>query len=107
MDNRIVVTPLLGIQGITFKSEFAKDTFSEVIYPQGFEIVYKHAFGLKNYQLVYGMFLSPSSREDYKNAWLRFGKGMFWEVNYLSWKKNSSYAKAWGLSVGLPFMSFF
>ncbi len=102
LDGRLTITPLLGLQVITFRD------FTDGIYPQGFEILYDHAFGLKNYRLIYGMFLPPiSSSTSYKNTWVRFGKRIFWELNYLSWQKGPRNAKTWGLSVGIPFMNFF
>lgn len=106
-DGRLKVTPLLGLQAISFKSEFSSRTHTRGIYPQGVEFVYNHAFGLKNYKLIFGAFLSPDSNDKYRNTWVRFGKKIFWEVNYLSWGRDERYSKQWGLSVGIPFMSFF
>ncbi len=101
-DGRLTVTPLLGLQIITF------DRFTEGIYPQGFEVVYRHAFGLKNSILTYGMFLPPlSTNTKYSNTWLRFGRRVFWELNYLAWEKENDRAKIWGLSVGFPLKTFF
>ena len=74
-----------------------------MIYPQGFEILYKHAF-IENYNLAYGMFLSTNS-EKYTNAWFRYGKKNFLELNYITWGHEQSQIKMWGLSVGIPFFS--
>jgi hypothetical protein len=106
LDGRFVITPLLGIQTISFDHRDTDDMYSEVIYPQGFEFAYRHAFGFKNFHMVYGMFISTKSSEDYKNVWLRWGKRTFWEVNFLSWRNGLRYSKSWGLSVGIPFLSF-
>jgi hypothetical protein len=97
----------LGLQAITFKSEFSSRARTRGIYPQGLEFVYNHAFGLKNYKFIFGAFLSPDSSDEYRNTWVRFGKKVFWEINYLSWGHDDLYSKQWGLSVGVPFMSFF
>jgi hypothetical protein len=107
LDGRLTVTPLLGLQAISFKSEFSSRTHTRGIYPQGLELVYNHAFGLENYKLILGAFLSPDSSDEYRNTWVRFGKKVFWEINYLSWGHDDLYSKQWGLSVGVPFMSFF
>lgn len=106
-DNRVQFVPLLGAQGLSFKFK-GEDKFDHrFIYPQGFEVVYKHAFGLENYSLVYGMFISTSSREDYENLWLRMGKSWFLELNYIRWGRDDSKASMWGLSAGIPFFSLF
>lgn len=107
LDNRFKIIPLLGLQAISFRQADGGKSYSSLLYPQGFEFVYSHAFGLKNYSLVYGMFISTASSEPYKNLWIRFGRKVFGELNYISWKKNGHYAKTWGLSIGLPFFSIF
>ncbi len=107
LDKRFELIPLLGLQTLTFKFENGDPSRTEIIYPQGFEAVWKHAFNKKNYTFVYGMFVDPSSKVDYKNLWVRYGKGYFWELNYIDWRKNGKLASMWGLSVGIPFMSFF
>lgn len=107
LDGRLVVTPLLGLQGVQFKHAGVQQDFFEVLFPQGFEFTFKHAFGKENYHFIYGMFFSPSKDEHYKNIWVRYGKRLFWELNFLSWRKGDRYAKAWGLSLGIPIGSFF
>ncbi len=106
-DKRIKLIPLLGFQSVRFHHAPDKRTFNSLIYPQGFEFIYKHAFGLKNYSLVYGMFFSTKDDEDYDNLWIRFGRKVFLEINFLSFKERDNYARTWGLSVGLPLVSFF
>ncbi|OUR97312.1 hypothetical protein A9Q84_13385 [Halobacteriovorax marinus] len=106
-DNRLTFVPLLGAQGLSFKFKGDDKFDHRFIYPQGFEVVYKHAFGLENYTMVYGMFLSTSSREDYENLWLRMGKRWFLEINYIRWGRDDSKASMWGLSAGIPFFSLF
>lgn len=106
-DQRLQFVPLLGLQGLSFKFNSASPTSHKIIYPQGLEVVYNHAFGITNYQIVYGMFLSTQSQETYDNAWIRWGKKYFWEVNYIRWGRNTERAQTWGLSIGIPFLSFF
>jgi hypothetical protein len=79
--------------------------FQQIIFPQGFEVVYRHAFGLRNYHLIYGMFLSTASDGSYENIWLRFGQKVFWELNWINWKYEDRQATSYGLSVGIPFLS--
>ncbi|WP_127716391.1 hypothetical protein [Halobacteriovorax sp. HLS] len=106
-DSRVELIPLLGAQGLSFKYDSFNDLEHQFIFPQGFEVVYRHAFGLENYTASYGMFLSTSSKTDYENIWIRMGKGWFLELNYINWKHNDSRATMWGLSVGIPFLTFF
>lgn len=106
-DQRVSIVPLLGIQGLTFKYNKRSEAHSQVIYPQGFEILIRHPFGLENYLAFYGMFLSTSSEYDYTNAWIRFGKRVFWELNWIEWGDSRRHTSMWGLSLGIPFMSFF
>jgi hypothetical protein len=108
LDKRVKIVPLLGFQGLSFKYSSSSDMNTEFIYPQGVELVYKHAFGLENYHLIYGMFIPVTKNDDdYNNLWLRFGKKVFWEINYIDWKKNDQFASMWGLSIGIPFGQFF
>lgn len=108
MDNRFLVVPLLGFQGLTTKYSKHTDSYHKIIYPQGFELVYKHPFGKKNYSFVFGLFTNASvADDDYNNIWIRYGKRVFWELNYISWQRNERKASMWGLSVGIPFLSFF
>ncbi len=104
-DGRVLLNALLGFQGLHYKYSPSHGTEFHVIYPQGFELVYKHAF-IENYNLIYGMFLSTSA-QSYTNAWLRYGKGSFLEFNYIDWENNKSHIQMWGISVGLPFFSAF
>jgi hypothetical protein len=106
-DKRVSIVPLLGIQGLSFRYNNNTKFQHRVIYPQGFEVLYKHAFGIKNYSIFYGMFIGNSHDYKYKNLWLRWGQKYFWEINYISWQEEKTFAEMWGLSIGLPFMSFF
>jgi hypothetical protein len=106
-DNRVQFVPLLGAQGLSYRFSKEGSFNHQFIFPQGFEVVYKHAFGFENYSLVYGMFLSTSSKTDYENLWVRMGKSWFLELNYINWKHNSSRATMWGLSAGIPFFTLF
>lgn len=105
-DRRITVVPLLGFQSISFKFERDSSMLDQVIFPQGGEVVYKHAFGMKNYHLIYGMFLSTSSTVTYRNLWLRFGRKIFWELNWIHWNFEGNDVAVWGLSAGIPLISF-
>lgn len=105
-DSRIVVTPLFGFQLVTHSHKEGPSKTQE-LFPQGFELVYKHAFGKKNYVLGFGTFISTSSDDEYQNTWIRYGKKTFFELNYLSWKEDDRYTKTWGLSLGFPIGSFF
>jgi len=106
-DNRFIVIPLLGFQGLSVKYSKDVKSYHKIIYPQGLELVYLHPFGKKNYSFVMGLFTNASVVEDhYKNFWVRYGKKIFWELNYISWKKEEKKASMWGLSVGFPLMQF-
>jgi hypothetical protein len=104
-DNKIFINALLGFQGIHYSFDRkTTNTVFEIIYPQGFEVLYKHAFGLENYNLFYGMFLS-TGQQRYTNAWVRFGKRSFVELNYIDWGLDSNHIQMVGLSVGIPFIN--
>lgn len=104
-DERVLINALLGFQGLHYRYRSGDQTVFRLIYPQGFEVIYKHAFK-ENYHLTYGMFLSTTD-EDYTNAWIRYGKGSFLEFNYIHWGHQQNEIKMWGLSVGIPFFSLF
>lgn len=104
-DGRVLLNALLGFQGLHYKYSAKDNTEFHLIYPQGFELIYKHAF-IENYHLTYGMFLATGS-ETYTNAWLRYGKSSFLELNYIGWRHSRSNIKMWGLSVGLPLFNVF
>lgn len=106
-DQRCLFTSLLGVQGIDYQHNSSMHYAHEIIYPQGFEFEYRHAFGEPNAKLVYGMFASLSQGYDYENIWLRYGKKVFWEINYIEWGQDRNRATMYGLSVGFPLMSFF
>lgn len=106
-DQRVEIVALLGFQSLSYRYKRGASMNTSIIYPQGVELVLKHFWGIENRDLVYGMFISPSKNEDYKNLWLRYGRRVFGEVNYISWSENKRSASMWGLSVGFPFMSFF
>jgi hypothetical protein len=106
-DQRCLLTSLIGLQGVDYRYSPRHTTQAEVILPQGFEFIYKHAFGKPNYRLSYGMFASLSGLYDYQNIWLRYGKGYFWELNYIEWQRDRQKASMIGLSIGFPIASFF
>ncbi|MGB0453457.1 MAG: hypothetical protein ACPGJV_07055 [Bacteriovoracaceae bacterium] len=107
LDGRITIVPLLGAQALSFRIDKDHPFQHNAIFPQGFEISLDHAFGIENYKIVYGMFLSPSDTEEYANLWIRWGKGMFWELNYIKWGYAGVDAAMYGLSIGLPLATFF
>ncbi|MDA8793406.1 hypothetical protein N9N67_09175 [Bacteriovoracaceae bacterium] len=107
LDNRLIITTLIGFQALYFKFNDDSPTKNGFIFPQGIELLYKHAFGIENYIVSYGMFLDPSESYDYQNLWIRWGKNYFWEINFIGWQENETMAKMWGLSVGFPFKGFF
>ncbi len=105
-DGRILINTLLGFQGLHYKYDKASDTKFEMLYPQGFEVIYKHAFGIENKHLTYGMFLSTDSNE-YTNAWIRYGGRFFWELNYINWAHTPNKISMYGLSIGFPVFEAF
>jgi hypothetical protein len=107
LDRDLTITTLLGMQGMTFKFSGDTELFNQFIYPQGIELLWKNAFGIKNFIFSYGMFLSSSDTVKYNNLWIRWGKKYFWEINYIDWGYDDKYAKTWGLSIGIPFKQFF
>lgn len=107
LDGKLTITTLLGMQHLYFQFDKEYETISEPIFPQGIEFLYKHAFGIENYIVSGGAFISPSETIDYQNIWIRWGKNYFWELNYIYWGKDQFDAGMYGLSIGLPFKGFF
>ena len=107
LDNRLYFTTLIGMQYLYFKYDVDSPEISEPIFPQGLEFMYKHAFGMRNYIVSGGFFASVSAEVEYQNAWIRWGRNYFWELNYIGWGKDNFDAKMWGLSIGFPVASFF
>jgi len=105
-DGRIKLVTLLGAQELSFNFKDSRDWSHDVFFPQGVEIVYSHAFGMENYHMIFGLFLSAGDR-DYQNAWLRFGRKYFWEINYINWGYKEQAARMWGISLGLPLAQLF
>lgn len=107
-DNRIDITGLFGFQAVTFKYDAADARLMhEYIFPQGFEVNYRHAFGWKNYTLGFGVFISPVDDNPYVNMWLRFGPKVFGELNWISWQKGKQKADMYGISVVFPIGYYF
>jgi hypothetical protein len=106
-DQRCLLTSLIGVQGVDYRFNSNSTNQSDIIYPQGFEFIYKHPFDQLNYRFSYGMFASFSGLYDYQNYWVRYGKGWFWELNYIEWKRNDQEAAMFGISVGFPLAQFF
>jgi hypothetical protein len=106
-DNRLTITTLIGMQHLYFSFDDDTEVISEPIFPQGIEFIFRNAFDIKNYVVGGGIFLSPSESVDYQNIWIRWGKGFFWELNYIYWGKEEFSAKMFGLSIGLPLVGLF
>ncbi len=106
-NNNIQIIALLGIQHISFKHPGESGYTYQYIAPQGAEITYKHPFGIKNYLLGGGVFFSTNDSIKYTNAWVRFGKRVMVEANYIEWGFENDYAQTYGLSVIFPLISFF
>lgn len=108
MDGKIEIIPLLGAQGLYFDyGQAGYKAQNSMIFPQGAEINYRNAFGIENYLISFGIFLSTQSEVDYTNTWVRWGKGPFWEFNYITWGQEGYESKMAGLSIGLPLANFF
>lgn len=108
-DGRILINTLLGFQGINYSYKNSDAQDFAVLYPQGFEFIYKHAFGNLNKNLTFGMFLSTTS-EVYTNAWIRYGGRVFYEINYIDWASKEFEGKKIsmvGLSIGFPIFEAF
>lgn len=101
LDDRLVFNTLLGFQDLLFELPEG-DKQHKIIYPQGIEMILSHPFGLKNYKFMLGGFIGGGGSQEYSNVWVRFGKGMFYELNYLKWAEGETNAEAFGLSVGIP-----
>ena len=108
LDNRLALTALLGLQGVTFApAGLSRSAYNEAVFPQGFELSYLDAFGLRNKTLSGGMFLQPTASKPYQNFWGRFGGRWFGELNYISWRSGGRSARMWGFSIGVPFVQLF
>jgi hypothetical protein len=105
-DNKLYFSTLLGVQYLYFKFDEKNPEVSQPIFPQGIEVMYRHAFDIPNYIISGGIFLSPSDNFDYKNVWVRWGKNYFWELNFIEWGQDEFKASMWGLSIGFPFKGF-
>lgn len=105
-DERLVFNTLLGFQDLLFDLPGTSKQH-KLIYPQGIEMILNHPFDLKNYKLMAGGFVTLGGGLDYSNVWLRFGKNVFYELNYLKWAEDDNKAEAFGLSVGIPLFSLF
>ncbi|MBL6990876.1 MAG: hypothetical protein ISR65_13915 [Bacteriovoracaceae bacterium] len=107
LDQRVNVVALLGGQLVTFEHKTNSKLYNQFLFPQGFEVTFHNPFGWENYLAMYGMLISLYRVPDYKNLWVRWGKKVFWELNYISWTNKNRSATMWGLSIGLPLAGFF
>ncbi len=107
-DDRLVFNTLLGLQALSYRFDNQEDgLFSQIIYPQGLEIVMHHPWDLENYKFSIGGFLSPQPDITYQNFWFRFGGKVFLEFNYINWQYEKRAASMYGLSIGFPFFKAF
>lgn len=106
-DGNISLTPLIGAQALSFKFQNNSETNKKIIFPQGVELAMRHSFGIKNLTTVFGAFLSNSNSDPYTNLWIRSGKKIFYELNYIKWNNLNNRVKTYGISVGIPLASFF
>lgn len=105
-DNKLYFTTLIGMQYLYFRYDEESPEVSEAIFPQGIEFMYRHAFDIPNYIISGGIFLSTEAGIEYENAWIRWGKNYFWELNLIAWSRDEFEVRTWGLSVGFPFKGF-
>jgi len=68
---------LLDMQLLYFQFDSKSKIINGPIFPQGIELNYNYAFGIENYLIGGGSFLSPSESYDYQNLWVRWNKGIF------------------------------
>lgn len=107
-DERLIFNTLLGAQILSFSADDGKTFYTESIYPQGLEATWYNPLGKKNFLVSAGIFLNLTAEYDYQNSWIRWGgKGVYYELNYINWQKDERLAKMWGVSMILPFLSFF
>lgn len=107
LNDNLTLTSLLGFQHLHFKESSDIRSFSEVILPQGLEFLYTQAFGIKNFLISGGGFVSTTTEVDYENLWIRWGRGYYWELNYIYWADQDISAKMWGLSLIFPSFKLF
>lgn len=108
IDNKIQVVPLLGFQSLVFQFDKNHALSHKLIIPQGGEILWRDFLGFKGYSAYFGIFKDLGMSEyDYINTWIRVGKRVFYEINYISWETQDVKSSMWGLSVGLPLGNFF
>lgn len=105
-DDRLVISTLIGFQALSYRFNADDDYYTQVIFPQGLELAFHHPFGLENYRLMVGGFLSPQPNVTYQNFWARFGSKVFVEFNYINWEYGTRNASMYGLSVGFPLAQF-
>jgi hypothetical protein len=106
-DDRLVISSLLGLQALSYRFDQAQTrVFTQIIFPQGIELLMHHPWGLENYRFSVGGFLSPQRDVTYQNFWARFGSKVFLEFNYINWEYAGMQASMYGLSVGFPLGQF-
>jgi hypothetical protein len=56
LDNKLTFTTLIGLQHLYFQFDADSSNVSDVIFPQGIEFLYRHAFGITDYIIGGGAF---------------------------------------------------
>jgi hypothetical protein len=106
LDRRGSLNLLIGGHVIGFE---ALDQFYGVVSaPQGFELMYRDVFQ-RGKNLTAGAFIYPLiSGNAYYNLWVRWGRQVFFELNYIAWHaqpKQAPYqSTSFGASVGFPLL---
>jgi len=106
LDERLSFNLLLGFHLISFKSPWGIQ--HRLGAPQGFEMIYRDAFGRRNNLSVGGFFYPPIAGKAYYNTWLRVGSSrIFGELNYLSWRElagngDQAISRSVGICIGAP-----
>jgi hypothetical protein len=107
-DDRLIISSLLGLQALSYRFDQQESgMFTQIIYPQGVELVFHHPFGMENYRFSLGGFISPQRDVIYENFWARFGTKVFLEFNYINWEYGGRGASMYGFSLGFPIGEFF
>ncbi len=108
LDRRASLNLLIGGHAMGFKAQ--GQYYLVFSAPQGFELIYRDAFQ-RGRNLAAGAFIYPSiSGSAYYNIWLRWGKQLFGEVNYIAWQAQpntvSYSSNSLGITFGFPLARF-
>lgn len=106
-DRRVNIRVLLGFQGVSYSYGGAGNPlFTQILFPQGVEFTWLHAFNIKNINATAGLFLFPSGTNPYQNAWIRMGSAkVFGELNFINWEFDGRRSIMYGASIGFPLLA--